>query len=67
VYQLFTLAFIILEFDNFELPINIIFVVLTCLSLFYGITNKNNDPGRYWCKVSAYIPLVFIPLSAAGL
>jgi hypothetical protein len=62
VYILFVLSFILLSYNNFEYPYNILFVTLTCSSLLFGLYYKNEEAGRYWCKISAYIPLLFILL-----
>lgn len=60
VYTLFTLAFIILGYDNFEYPHNLLFVTLTVSTVLFGILYKNREAGRYWCKISSYIPLLFL-------
>jgi hypothetical protein len=62
LYLIFTISYIILGYENFDKPINIIFVLLTIISLSFGLYYKNENAGMFWCKIGSYIPLVFIPL-----
>lgn len=61
VYLTFLLTLIILSYENFNYPFNIILVFINVftfvLSAYYY---KGQSLGRFWCKFAAWIPLLFI-------
>lgn len=61
VYKIFLLTLLILAYENFSYPFNIILVFINVftiiLSAFYY---KSSSLGRFWCKLAAWVPLFFI-------
>lgn len=61
IYGIFLLTLLILSYENFKYPLNIILAginVLTfVLSLYYV---KGKFVGRFWCKIAAWVPLFII-------
>lgn len=58
---LFVLAFAILSYENFKYPFNIILLFITFIS--YTLSKyyfKRAHIGRFWCKIVAWIPLLFL-------
>jgi hypothetical protein len=63
VYSIFLLALIILSYENLPNPFNILLTLIFIISfLFSRYYFKKQSFGRWWCKVVAYMPLVFIML-----
>jgi len=61
VYTLFLMSLVILCFENFEYPINTIFVLITILSfILSSYYYKGQSIGRFWCYFSSYIPLLLL-------
>ena len=60
-YSLFLLTLVILCYENFEYPINIIACMICVLSFsLSGYYWKNTIWGRYWCKIVGFIPIIFL-------
>lgn len=63
VYALFLTTLMILSYENFTYPFNI---VLTFINLFTFVLSafyyKGQSLGRFWCKFAAWVPLLFILL-----
>lgn len=61
VYIIFLLTLLILAYENFEYPLNI---VLAFINLFTFVLSayyfKGRSIGRFWCKFAAWLPLFFI-------
>jgi hypothetical protein len=61
VYLTFLLTLIILSYENFNYPFNIILAFINVftfvLSAYYY---KGQSLGRFWCKFAAWVPLLFI-------
>jgi len=61
VYLVFLLTLVILFYENFTYPFNIILALINIttfiLSAYYY---KGKSLGRFWCKFAAWIPLLFI-------
>lgn len=61
VYKIFLLTLLILAYENFSYPFNIVLVFINVftfvLSAFYY---KGRSLGRFWCKLAAWVPLFFI-------
>lgn len=59
VYILFVMSFVVLAFDNFEYPMNIIFSGSLIATLIFGLYYRE-QAGRWWCKISSIIPILFL-------
>lgn len=61
VYMIFLLTLLILAYENFAYPFNI---VLAFINLFTFVLSayyyKGRSLGRFWCKLAAWVPLFFI-------
>lgn len=61
VYIIFLLTTIILSYENlpklFNIIVTVIILVTFILSFHYF---KGLYPGRFWCKITAFVPLIFI-------
>lgn len=61
VYMIFLLTLVILSYENFKYPLNII---LSFINIFTFILSayyyKGKSIGRFWCKFAAWVPLLFI-------
>ena len=61
VYILFLVSLCILTYQNFEYPLNIL---LTFLSVFTFLLSKtyykSKTIGRFWCKMTAFTPLLIM-------
>jgi uncharacterized membrane protein YqjE len=61
VYSIFLLTLCILSYENFKYPLN---VTLSFISVFtFALSThfyKSQFEGRFWCKIAAYIPLIFL-------
>lgn len=61
VYAIYVMSFTILAYDNFSYPLNII---SACMNIFIYFSSmvyfKEHIAGRLWCKISAWLPLIFI-------
>lgn len=67
LYIFFVLSFLVTGYTNFQYPQNIFFTFLTSSTLAFGLFYKNSEAGRYWCKISSYIPLLFVILMRTNL
>lgn len=61
VYSLFIITLSIMAYENFDYPIDII-LLCTNLSTFLlsAYYFKAQFIGRFWCKIAAFIPIMFI-------
>jgi hypothetical protein len=61
VYLTFLLTLVVLSYENFNYPFNIILAFINVftfvLSAYYY---KGQSLGRFWCKFAAWVPLLFI-------
>lgn len=61
IYSIFLLTLVILSYENFKYPFKII---LSFINVFtFALSShfyKSQFVGRFWCKIAAYIPLVFL-------
>jgi hypothetical protein len=61
VYLTFLLTLVVLSYENFNYPFNII---LTFINVFTFVLSayyyKGQSLGRFWCKFAAWVPLLFI-------
>jgi hypothetical protein len=64
VYILFLITLLVLAYENFKYPINIVLIFINLftfiLSAYY---HKGQSLGRFWCKFAAWVPLFFIVIS----
>ena len=61
VYTLFLLSFIILSYENFRFPLNIILIFINVITFILSkYIYKGKSIGRFWCKFAAWIPLLFV-------
>jgi hypothetical protein len=64
VYFVFLLTMSILVYDHFEYPLNIILMFLGIFGLLFSKSYfKSKTVGRFWCKMTAFIPLIIILLA----
>jgi hypothetical protein len=68
VYTLYFITLLTLAYENTEYPINII-IVFICITSYIltGYYWKFTAWGRFWCKFSAFIPLIFIILASCKI
>lgn len=68
VYFIFLLSLCILSYNNFSYPTNIL---ITFLSVFTYILSKSyyksKTIGRFWCKMTAFTPLIIMMLGILKL
>jgi len=61
VYIIFLLTIIILSYENLKKPFNIIVASIFAITLLLSIHYfKHLYVGRFWCKIIAFLPLIFI-------
>jgi hypothetical protein len=61
VYLIFLLTLVILSYENFKHPFNIIMVFINLFTfILSAYFYKGQSIGRFWCKFAAWIPLLFI-------
>lgn len=61
VYMLFLLTVTIMAYENFDYPFNNIFTAFAIVSFVLSkYQYKQKQVGRFWCKIAAWIPLIFI-------
>ena len=60
-YIIFLLTIIILSYENLSKPFNIIVASIFAITLLLSIHYfKHLYVGRFWCKIIAFLPLIFI-------
>lgn len=61
VYAIFLMSFTVLAYENFSTPLNTVFAFIILFSFFSTLFYfKGQGLGRFWCKISAWLPLLFI-------
>lgn len=62
VYILYLATLIIVSWDGFDWPLNILFIGIILGSCILGIQyyKGNTSIGRFWCYFAAYIPLFMV-------
>lgn len=61
VYIIFLITLSVVLYENFNYPINVILTFLTNISFFLSLSYfKTQSVGRYWCKIAAFVPVVFL-------
>lgn len=64
VYTVFLFSLVILSYENIDYPTNIILAFIAIVSfILAGYYWKSIAIGRFWCKFSAFIPLIFYVLA----
>lgn len=68
VYTIFISSLLILSYENFNYPLNIILAFINIFTfLFSRYYFKQKFIGRFWCKIAAFIPLVIILLNKLSI
>jgi hypothetical protein len=63
VYIVFLTTLVILSYENFTYPLNIILSFINIFTfLLSAYYYKGKSLGRFWCKFAAWVPLLFILL-----
>ena len=61
VYTIFLLTTIILSYENLPNPFNIIVSCIGIITILFSFHYfKDLYMGRFWCKITAFVPLIFI-------
>jgi hypothetical protein len=61
VYLTFLLTLVVLSYENFNYPFNIILAFINVFTfILSAYFYKGQSLGRFWCKFAAWLPLLFI-------
>ena len=61
VYAVFLACLTVTGYENLQYPTNIIFSFISVFSFVFSLyAFKSQTTGRFWCKTSAFIPLIFL-------